>query len=127
MCTFLKSQKSRVAKTDKFEEKFVILNYKVHKAHCDIFPAFSISPQTYNFLTLSHSLQPHQKSICIQVTVVVVFLVCHSVKLFINGYEVYQLVKSNVEKANQEPPRLSMNITNTTEAGITDEESIEQR
>ena len=32
-----------------------------------------------------------------QVTVVVVFLVCHSVKLIINGYEVYEMVKSNVD------------------------------
>ena len=54
-----------------------------------------------------------------QVTVVVVFLVCHSVKLFINGYEVYQLVKSNVETINANdhdevtaPPRLSMNASN---------------
>lgn len=91
------------------------------------FPRLSISVKSDNFLTLSHSLDPTKKSICIQVTVVVVFLVCHSVKLFINGYEVYELVKSNVEKANQEPPRLTMNVTNATEAGIMDEESIAQR
>lgn len=53
-----------------------------------------------------------------QVTVVVVFLVCHSVKLFINGYEVYQMVKKNVEESNavvEEPPRLTMNITESQE------------
>lgn len=51
-------------------------------------------------------------------TVVVVFLVCHSVKLFINGYEVYEMVKKNVEEsnaANEEPPRLTMNATESPE------------
>ena len=38
----------------------------------------------------------------LQVTVVVVFLVCHCVKLFINGYEVYELVKSNVDQSNDQ-------------------------
>ena len=53
----------------------------------------------------------------------VVFLVCHSVKLIINGYEVYEMVKSNVDMSpaisNEELPnnnfvppiRVSMNET----------------
>lgn len=59
------------------------------------------------------------------VTVVVVFLVCHSVKLIINGYEVYEMVKSNVDMSPAEaefnenlpnnnfvpPIRVSMNET----------------
>ena len=55
----------------------------------------------------------------------VVFLVCHSVKLIINGYEVYEMVKSNVDMSPAEaefnenlpnnnfvpPIRVSMNET----------------
>ena len=54
-----------------------------------------------------------------------VFLVCHSVKLIINGYEVYEMVKSNVDMSPAEaefnenlpnnnfvpPIRVSMNET----------------
>ena len=54
-------------------------------------------------------------------TVVVVFLVCHSVKLFINGYEVYELVKSNVENSGGEetttPPRVTVNATEASADG----------
>ena len=58
-----------------------------------------------------------------------VFLVCHSVKLFINGYECYELVKKNMEESAetinqtqslQNEPRLTaipmpMNKNQTTE------------
>ena len=58
---------------------------------------------------------------------VVVFLVCHSVKLFINGYEVYELVKKNVENSGiKEPPRLTMNLSNGTGEPLY-EEDMEQR
>ena len=55
---------------------------------------------------------------------VVVFLVCHSVKLIINGYEVYELVKSNVENSGvKEPPRLTMNVSNSTAEPTLDDSS----
>ena len=79
----------------------------------------------------------------------VVFLVCHSVKLIINGYEVYEMVKSNVDISNannnEELPndglsvnfvpsiRVTMNETRPDIAEVemkaipTDEPNIEQR
>ena len=57
----------------------------------------------------------------------VVFLVCHSVKLIINGYECYELVKRNMadtdelEEEVEIPPRLSMEAQNQTEP---EEESL---
>ena len=79
----------------------------------------------------------------------VVFLVCHSVKLIINGYEVYEMVKSNVDISNANnneelpndglsvnfvpPIRVTMNETRPDIAEVemkaipTDEPNIEQR
>jgi hypothetical protein len=76
---------------------------------------------------------------------VVVFLVCHSVKLIINGYEVYEMVKSNVDMSpaisNEELPnnnfvppiRVSMNETRPHMAEVkmkeqpTEEPNVEHR
>jgi len=76
---------------------------------------------------------------------VVVFLVCHSVKLIINGYEVYEMVKSNVDMSpaisNEELPnnnfvppiRVSMNETGPQMAEVqmkeqpTEEPNVEHR
>ena len=75
----------------------------------------------------------------------VVFLVCHSVKLIINGYEVYEMVKSNVDMSpaisNEELPnnnfvppiRVSMNETGPQIAEVqvkeqpTEEPNVEHR
>ena len=75
----------------------------------------------------------------------VVFLVCHSVKLIINGYEVYEMVKSNVDMSpaisNEELPnnnfvppiRVSMNETGPQMAEVqmkeqpTEEPNVEHR
>ena len=51
-------------------------------------------------------------------------MVCHSVKLIINGYECYELVKRNMADTDEEveiPPRLSMEAQNQTEP---EEESL---
>ena len=76
---------------------------------------------------------PHYNyNIDLQVTVVVVFLVCHSVKLFISGYEVYELVKRNVAEGgdpeeDEVPIRLTMNVTNGTSTDEMGEENVQQR
>ena len=75
----------------------------------------------------------------------VVFLVCHSVKLIINGYEVYEMVKSNVDMSpaisNEELPnnnfvppiRVTMNETRPQMAEVqmkeqpTEEPNVEHR
>ncbi len=45
---------------------------------------------------------------------VVVFLICHSVKLIINAFEVYQLVKSNVKDSAEETTTTAAPTTTTT-------------
>jgi hypothetical protein len=61
--------------------------------------------------------------------VVVVFLVCHSVKLIINGFEVYELVKSNVEESDT--VKTQSHHANLNQSGqehfIEEEENIETR